>query len=469
MMSDTVNPTAGDIPEIDSTLLQRYDRPGPRYTSYPTAVEFSDDFGAADYTRHLDALEADSEVSLYAHLPFCEHRCTFCGCHVVITRKRDVAAKYLEYLYREIELVADRLPSGLKVVQYHWGGGTPTYYAPDQMLSLHEHVSARFDFQPGAEIAVEVDPRVTTKEHVDALVEMGFNRLSMGVQDFNADVQEAIDRNQGEEETRELFAYCQARGLNSINIDLIYGLPRQTETGFASNLESVLDLRPARVALYSYAHVPWIRGHQKRIDTDLLPSRDEKFALFAMAMRAFRDSGYHQIGMDHFALPDDELSLALERRTLHRNFMGYTVKRAPVMIGLGVSAIGDVGGAYIQGKKKLSTYYDSLDAGVLPVEKGYALSRDDQIRRHVIIQLMCNLYLDTREVEQLFGIDFADYFAVEIPELAAGPEQDGFVVTSPEAIEVTPIGQLFIRNVCMIFDRHLREKPREGPTFSRTV
>lgn len=462
-------PAADGFPLIDSELLQRYDRPGPRYTSYPTAVEFSEDFGAGDYAAALDRLDPGSEISLYAHLPFCEHLCTFCGCHVVITRKRDVAAEYLDYLDREIDLVRRRLPPDLQVVQYHWGGGTPTYYTPDQLRQLHQSVSSRFDIQPNAEVAVEVDPRVTTREHVDALMEMGFNRLSMGVQDFTPDVQEAIGRDQTEAETRELFDYCRHKGFESINIDLIYGLPRQTEKSFVRNLETLLDLRPDRVAVYSYAHVPWIKGHQKRMDTDLLPTRDEKFALFAAAKRAFGDSGYRQIGMDHFALPDDELSVALGERRLHRNFMGYTVQRAPVTIGLGVSAIGEVGGAYVQNKKKLSTYYNSLEADELPVGKGYGLSQDDRLRRHVILELMCNLYLDIEETERLFDIDFADYFSVELSELADGPEKDGFLRLLPGSIEVTPKGQLFIRNVCMAFDRYLREKPRPGPTFSRTV
>lgn len=463
-------PANGDLPFVDSQLLLRYDRPAPRYTSYPTAVEFGDDYGADDYAAGLDRMDAGSEVSLYAHLPFCEHRCTFCGCHVVITQKRDVAATYLDYLEREIDLVRRRLPTDLKVVQYHWGGGTPTYYTPDQMRELHESLSSRFDLQPNAEVAVEVDPRVTTTEHVDALVELGFNRLSMGVQDFTPDVQEEIGRSQTEAETRELFDYCRGKKeLESINIDLIYGLPRQTEESFAVNLESVLDIRPDRVALYSYAHVPWVRGHQMRMNTDLLPTRDEKFSLFAAAIRAFRDSGYRQIGMDHFALPDDELSLALGQRRLHRNFMGYTVQRAPVMIGLGISAIGDVDHAYVQNKKKLSTYYSTVEAGELPVERGYSLSDDDCLRRHVIIELMCNLYVDMPEAEGFFGISFADYFSVELAELAEGPEKDGFVILGSDTIEVTPLGQLFLRNVCMIFDRYLREKPRTGPTFSRTV
>ena len=463
-MSDSSSPLA-----VDAALLQRYDRPGPRYTSYPTAVEFSEAFTGCDYGSHLGQLPDGDPLSLYIHLPFCEHRCTFCGCHVVITPHREVAGKYLDYLERELELLSQQLPGRRQLDQYHWGGGTPTYYSPEEMVRLQATVRGHFDILPTAEVAVEVDPRVTTREHVDTLVELGFNRISMGVQDFTPAVQEAIGRNQGEAETVELYRYCRDRGFSSINLDLIYGLPGQTEETFQSNLDAVLELRPDRVAVYSYAHVPWVRGHQKRIDTDLMPSRDDKFALFALAISTFRDGGYDQIGMDHFALPDDELATALKGRRLHRNFMGYTVQRSPHMLGVGISAIGDVAGAYVQNAKKLSTYYQQVEAGRLPVERGYALTEDDLVRRHVITELMCNLYLDVADVERRFGIDFAEYFPTELGELYGGAVADGFVNASAEAIEVTPLGQLFIRNVCMLFDRHLREKPPERPTFSRTV
>ena len=455
--------------QVDPQLLQRYDRPGPRYTSYPTAVEFHEGFGAADYADCLGQLPLDQGLSLYLHLPFCEHRCSFCGCHVVITHKREVAGRYLEYLEREMDLVCGHLASRPPVIQYHWGGGTPTYYNPDQIRHLHALVRDRFDIEPGAEVAIEVDPRVTTHEHIDALLEVGFNRLSMGVQDFTPEVQVAIDRNQDEASTRELYTYCRQRGFPSINFDLIYGLPHQTPEGFARNLASVLELRPDRVALYSYAHVPWIRGHQKYIEVAALPPREMKFALFLQAMRAFVEAGYQQIGMDHFALPADELSQALSQRRLGRNFMGYTVHRSPNMMGLGISAIGQLSGAYVQNEKKLSTYYRAIDEGRLPVERGYALSHDDQVRQYVIAELMCNLYLDFAEVEARFGIQFGEYFARELGELATGPAADGFVHLEPGHIEVTSLGQLFVRNTCMLFDRHLREKPPAKPQFSRTV
>ena len=457
-----------DLP-IDAALLQRYDRPGPRYTSYPTAVEFNEGFTAEDYDSRLARLGSAQCISLYIHLPFCEHRCAFCGCNVVVTRKREVAERYLRYLEREMALVRERLKGKPSVIQYHWGGGTPTYFTPEQLRGLHESVQRYFTILPDAERAVEIDPRTTSTEHIDLLADLGFNRLSLGIQDFTPAVQEAIQRNQDEASTRALYEYCRQKGFASINFDLIYGLPEQTPDSFERNLATVLLMRPDRVALYSYAHVPWVKGHQKKIDEASLPSAEAKFELFARAVRAFRASGYMQIGMDHFALPDDELSLALQHRRLHRNFMGYTSHRTPNMIGLGISAIGEVYGAYIQNAKKLSTYYRALDAGVLPVEKGYALSRDDRIRRHVITALMCNGYLRPGEVDRTFNIRFGEYFARELAELEQGAVLDDLLDIEPDALVASPVGQIYIRNICMVFDRYLREKKQEGPVFSRTV
>ena len=465
-MTETILP--GGI-HIDAALLERYDRPGPRYTSYPTAVEFHEGFGPDEYGARLQALPADEEVSLYIHLPFCDHRCHFCGCHVVATQHLDVAEIYLTYLRREIEAVATVLGRRPKVSQYHWGGGTPTYYSPDQMRRLQAKVLEHFDLTEGAEVAIEVDPRVTSTAHIDALWDMGFNRLSMGVQDFDDDVQRAIGRGQSEEQTRTLYHYARDKGFTSINMDLIYGLPEQTLESFEATMASVLELLPDRLAVYSYAHVPWVRGNQKRIDETTLPDRDAKFALLAEAISTFRGGGYDQIGMDHFALPEDELAQALGRRRLHRNFMGYTVSRAPDMIGLGISAIGDVAGAYAQNQKKLSTYYADIDAGRLPVERGYGLSEDDRIRRHIITELMCNLYVDTKAVGAQYGVDFAAVFADELQALVDGPVVDGLARVDDNTIEVTELGQLFVRNVCMPFDTYLKSKQDAGPTFSRTV
>jgi oxygen-independent coproporphyrinogen-3 oxidase len=458
---------------VTPELLLKYDRPGPRYTSYPTAVEFHDSYDAEAYRSSLAeaAARADDPLSLYVHLPFCAERCTFCGCSVIITKKRPVVAEYLTYLHREIRLVAAALRGRRKLVQYHWGGGTPTYHTPAEMRALQAVVRECFDIQPDAEVAVEVDPKVTTPEQIDTLLELGFNRLSMGVQDFTPEVQAAVERNQTEAETRSLYEHARRAGFSSINFDLIYGLPRQTLPTFRTNLDAVLALRPDRVAVYSFAYIPWVKGNQKTIDTAELPSPELKVELFCLAREAFLAAGYRPVGMDHFALPEDELSLAIEKRTLHRNFMGYTVKHAPDMIGVGTSAIGDVAGAYAQNVKKLSEYYPAIEAGRFPIERGYRLSDEDQIRRYAITQLMCNFYLERRATAERFGIDFDSHFAFELEVLEApeGPIDSGFVALTPEAIVVLPLGRLFVRNIAMIFDVYLRQKKGDKPVFSRTV
>lgn len=466
---------SAETPHVPVTpeLLLRYDRPGPRYTSYPTAVEFHESYGEPQYLESLEeaARRKDEPLSLYLHLPFCEERCTFCGCNVIITRKRDVAHHYLDYLHREIREVARRLAGRRKVVQYHWGGGTPTYHTPEEMRALQAVVNECFDIQPDAEMAIEVDPKVTTPEQIDTLKALGFNRLSMGVQDFTPAVQEIVNRHQTEAETRELYAHCRAVGFTSINFDLIYGLPLQTLPTFARNIESVVEMRPDRLAVYSFAHVPWIKGNQRTIDPVDLPSPELKMELFCLAREALLAAGYRAVGMDHFALPEDELSQAIEKRTLHRNFMGYTVKTAPDMIGLGVSSIGDVSGAYAQNTKKLTTYYSVLEEGRLPVERGYRLTVDDQIRRYVITQIMCNFHLEKRAVEERFAISFDTYFAPELKETTGpeGPVTHGFLTVSREALQVEPLGRLFVRNIAMIFDRYLKAKTGDKPIFSRTV
>jgi oxygen-independent coproporphyrinogen-3 oxidase len=463
--------TDRDRRAVTLDLLQKYDRPGPRYTSYPTAVEFHGGFDHAAYRDRLRAAAArpGDPLSLYLHLPFCEERCAFCGCTVIITRKREVAGRYLDYLHRELGMLAEALAGRRRVVQYHWGGGTPTYLSPAQMEALHAAVSRHFDIAPDGEVAIEVDPRVTTTAHLDTLRALGFNRLSLGVQDFTPEVQEAVDRVQSEASTREVIDYARRAGLHAINIDLIYGLPRQTVESFARSVDAVIGMRPDRVAVYSFAHVPWIRGNQKRIRPEDLPPAQQKLQLFIEARERFLGAGYRQIGMDHFALPGDELARAAEAGSLHRNFMGYTTRPAPDMIGAGVSAIGDVAGAYAQNVKKLSAYYEAIDAGRFPVERGYALDGDDVIRRYVITQLMCNFRLDARRVEDRFGIAFDEYFRTERAELEAGPVAHGFLRIEDGVLDITPVGRLFVRNICMTFDRYLRAKTTEKPVFSRTV
>jgi oxygen-independent coproporphyrinogen-3 oxidase len=452
-------------------LLRQYDRPGPRYTSYPTAVEFSERFDEAAYRGRLQAAAADATapISLYVHLPFCEERCTYCGCMTIITRKRGVAARYLEYLEREIGLLAAAV-GRRRIVQHHWGGGTPTYLNLDQIEHLHATVAHHFDLDRDAETAIEVDPRVTSREQLALLRRLGFNRLSMGVQDFTPEVQTAIGRHQPEAVTRDLYDYARAIGFAGINMDLIYGLPLQSVDTFTRTLESVAAMRPDRVAVYSYAHVPWLRPHQSRIDASTLPDRDLKFELIGAAIDTFKNAGYVAIGMDHFALPDDELAIAARQRRLHRNFMGYTTRRAGDSFGVGVSAIGDVRGALAQNVKKLPSYYAALDAETFPIERGYLLTRDDEIRRFVISELMCNFFVDRGAVEARFGIDFDSYFDHELEALAApgGLLDDGFVRVDGESLEVPEAGRLFVRNVCMQFDKYLPAHTSR-PVFSRTI
>ena len=454
-----------------AALIERYDRPGPRYTSYPTAVEFHAGFTERDYRDRLAAAAAaDAPLSLYLHVPFCESRCAYCGCAVIATAKREVAATYLEYLQRELAMLAGALGSRRRVVQCHWGGGTPTYLSPAQIAQLDAAVARHFDVAPDAEKAIEIDPRVTTPRQLALLRRLGFNRLSFGVQDFDEHVQHAIGRHQTEAQTRSLYWAARDAGFESINFDLVYGLPSQTAASFARTLAGVVDLLPHRIAVYSYAHVPWMRPHQKSIDAKALPDARAKRALVGAAFDAFTEAGYVPIGMDHFALPDDELAVAARERRLHRNFMGYTVRPAPDSVAAGVSAIGDVAGAFAQNHKTLARYYEAIDAGRFPIERGYALSEDDQVRRYVIAELMCNFHLDAGTLRTRFGVDLESRFAGELDRLTSpgGPVEDGLVRVERGGLTVTDLGRLFVRNVCMVFDTYLAA--HEGrPVFSRTV
>jgi oxygen-independent coproporphyrinogen-3 oxidase len=485
MMAEPTRPKAGENkgerkgailpPDTERVfgLLKRYDRPGPRYTSYPTAVEFDESYTDETYRSRLAQADsaADEALSFYVHVPFCDERCSYCGCNVVITKKHEIAVEYLDHLYKEIDLLAEQLPTRRTLSQYHWGGGTPTYLSPQQIEALHGRITRHFRIEPGAEVAIEVDPRVTTSEQIGLLKELGFNRISMGVQDFDPAVQKAVNRNQTERETRRLYDVCRELGFLSINLDLIYGLPLQTPDSFQKTIESVAEMRPDRIAIYSYAYVPWLKAHQKRIEVEDLPAPEVKLRLFCIARELLLAAGYVQIGMDHFALPDDELAGAMSRRRLHRNFMGYTVKMGSDMVGVGVSSIGDVRGSFAQNVKKLSTYYRALDQDLFPIERGYLLSSDDLIRREVITRLMCNFYLDRGEIERLFHIDFADYFATELAELSEqdGPVTHGFLKIEPDHLEVVGDGRLFIRNIGMVFDAYLRQKKPGERMFSRTV
>jgi oxygen-independent coproporphyrinogen-3 oxidase len=452
-------------------MIRQYDRPGPRYTSYPTAVEFNGGFDEAAYRGRLQAASRlDEPLSLYVHLPFCAERCTYCGCTMIAARAPAVVARYLDSVEREVAMLAEHLGSRRRVVQHHWGGGTPTYLSVSQIARLHEAIARRFAVERTAEVGIEIDPRVTTPEQLLLVRSLGFNRLSMGVQDFAPEVQEAIGRRQSEHATRDLYEYARRIGFDSINLDLIYGLPCQTPARFAETLSTVVAMGPDRIAVYSYAHVPWLRPHQKLIDAADLPDATVKFELIAAAVDTFIAAGYIAIGMDHFARPGDELAVAAREQRLHRNFMGYTTRPASDLLGVGMSAIGDVQGAFAQNVKTLTGYYAALDAGRFPIERGFTLDADDLVRRHVITQLMCNFRVDRGAVARSFGVDFDAYFAREIEVLQApgGLVDDGLAVVTRDGLEVPPRGRLFVRTICMIFDRYLASHSGT-PGFSRTI
>jgi len=468
-MTDNGLPAGGGARRIDPEILARYNRPGPRYTSYPTAPQFAESFGSEAYAERLSKANrcADEPLSLYVHIPFCEHRCLYCGCHVVITRREDIVRNYLDHLAQEVRMVAAALPDRRSVLQLHWGGGTPTHLSPDEMRELFGVLTDSFRLLPGAEVAVEIDPRVTSREHVDVLREVGFNRLSMGVQDFTPEVQAAVERNQSLKQTQELIQYCRAQGFTEFNIDLIYGLPFQTVERFEQSAREVLALEPGRVAVYSYAHVPWIRPQQKKMDESRLPDAKTKFALFASAISAFTEAGYVQIGMDHFARPDDELARARIEGSLTRNFMGYTVKAAPDMLAFGISGIGEVRGAFAQNAKKLTSYYRALDEGRFPVERGYVLDDDDRVRQFVIRSIMCNFGLDFDLLKERFGVEYEDYFKAEDDALRETIEAT-FYLREPRRLSITAQGQLFVRNICMLFDRYFEAGSQAG-VYSKTI
>ena len=461
-------------PTIDVELLLRHDRPGPRYTSYPTADRFHDGVGPDEAEAALaEAATASGPVALYLHLPFCEHRCLYCACQVVITRRDDVADPYLERLKREIDLVAARLgpdrDARRPVAQLHLGGGTPTWYPPARLNDLLEHLHARFRLAPDAEAALEVDPRVTTEAHLEVCARHGFRRLSIGVQDFDPKVQRAVQREQTPAEVEALMRAARRHGYDSINLDLIHGLPYQTPGSFAVTLQEVIRLRPDRLAVYSFAHVPWVAPHQKALDADALPDARTKARLLADAREALLASGYDDVGMDHFALPGDGLAVAQREGRLHRNFMGYTERPASDLIGLGLSAIGFVQGRYLQNAKKLSAWNRAIDVGGLATVRGVRREHDDELRATVIHDWMCRLRVDKGEIERRFDVDFDRAFATELRELEP-LAADGLVRIAADGLHAGPIARPFARNVAMVFDRHQRER-REGtgPRYSRTV
>jgi oxygen-independent coproporphyrinogen III oxidase len=454
--------------DLPDELLRKYNRPGPRYTSYPPAPAWTGEFSRADLESvYAQADAAASEVSLYIHIPFCESLCLFCACNVVIQKDHHPATDYLDGLRREIAAVSRMVSRNRRVVQLHWGGGTPTYLEPHQMEDLFTDLTGSFRFAPDAEIGVEIDPRVTTHKHLETLRRLGFNRLSMGIQDFHPQVQETIHRVQPYEMTREAIETARALGFTSLNVDLIYGLPHQTAERFRETAEQVIQLGPDRIALFSYAHVPWLKKQQGSFAA-VLPPDHEKFRIFRAALSRFLSAGYVYIGMDHFARPEDELAEAQRNRTLHRNFQGYSTRAGADLYGLGVSAISRIGRSYSQNFRDLARYRESVESDGLAAMRGYRLTDDDQVRGAVIGRLLCHALVKKEEIHREFGVDFDRYFADELAQLEE-LEQDALVRVGPDQIAITNRGRIFMRNVAMAFDRYLRQLEGDRPRFSRTL
>ncbi len=454
-------------------LLDRYATSAPRYTSYPTALDWSKDFDPARAPQFLrKAGERDGPISVYVHLPFCVERCLFCGCNVVITRSEERVERYLERLLAEFAQAAELGLARREVHQFHWGGGTPTHLSPEQLRRVHEGFAAHFRFAPGAEQSIEVDPRVTTREQIEVLAALGFRRISLGIQDYDPDVQDAIKRHQPEDETLALVEHARAVGFESVNVDLMYGLPKQTVATFERTVARVIEgVRPDRVALFHYAHVPWIKKHQEALDTDAMPDAPERLRIFVRARDLFEEAGYAQIGLDHFALEEDELAVAFRRGALHRNFMGYTTRRADELAGFGSSAIGELSGAFLQNSPDRADYERRIDEDGLAIFRGHELSADDLLRRDVILAIMCNGVVDKAEIERRHGVRFDEAFATELAELEP-LAADGLVELEPDAIRVTRLGRLFLRNAALPFDRYFRERLASGQgtdrAFSKT-
>jgi oxygen-independent coproporphyrinogen-3 oxidase len=455
---------------IDPVLIRKYDVSGPRYTSYPTADRFVEAFGETSLRQWLDRRHIggfSQPLSVYVHLPFCDTICYYCGCNKVVTRDHGRSAKYIKYLGRELTLIGGLLGSERRIRQLHWGGGTPTFLSQPEMELLCEHLDAQFERASDFECSIEVDPRKVEPGRMAFLARRGFNRLSVGVQDFEPAVQRAVNRVQSEVETRHVIDEARASGFRSVNLDLIYGLPKQTLDTFNATLDKVLELSPDRIALYNYAHLPQLFKPQRRIAQADLPAAETKLQILTLAIGRLTRAGYLYIGMDHFAKPDDELAVAQRQGRLQRNFQGYSTCPESDMLGFGISAIGRVGPTYYQNAKTLDEYYAALDAGRAPVLRGLELTQDDLVRRAAIQQLICNFRLSIEAIERSYLVDFRSYFARELRELEplAG---DGLVELQPDWIVVTPRGRLLVRNVCMVFDRYLRVH-RERAAYSKVI
>lgn len=464
----TLEQMRGEL-RVGEEFLAKYNRPGPRYTSYPTAPVWNDSFGPADLEKVFgEAENAKTPVSLYMHIPFCESLCLFCACNVVIQKNKSVAPPYLDVLKRETERVSRSISKDRPVVQFHWGGGTPTYLSPEQIEDLFEFARERFHFALDSEIGIEVDPRVTSRAHLETLRKLGFNRLSMGIQDFHPDVQKAVHRLQPFEMTRDLLFSARRMGFESINVDLIYGLPYQTPESFAHTVDQIIGLSPDRIALFSYAHVPWLKKQQGSFIAHL-PEGMVKFEIFRTGLLKFVEAGYLYIGMDHFAKPGDELAVSQQKRTLHRNFQGYTTKAGADLYGMGITAISGIQSAYAQNHRDIPSWQKAVDERGLATMRGYNLSHEDRLRRAVISRLLCHTVLVKEEISHEFGIDFDEHFAEELRRFEPFRE-DGLVLLERNEIRATWLGRIFIRNLAMVFDPYLEKQQLAAkPLFSKTL
>ncbi|WP_396440965.1 oxygen-independent coproporphyrinogen III oxidase [Limnohabitans sp.] len=457
---------------ITPELLARFDVPGPRYTSYPTADRFVEAFGEADYVQALQQRQSGTlgkqpPLSLYVHIPFCESLCYYCACNKIITKHKERAAEYLRYLRKEVELHTRHLGRGQAVSQLHLGGGTPTFMSDEELRQLMDLLREHFKFVPGGEYSVEVDPRTVDAQRLAVLAELGFNRLSFGVQDFDPAVQKAVHRIQPAEQVFALVEASRRLGFESVNVDLIYGLPLQTPESFDRTLAQVNRLRPDRIALYAYAHLPERFKPQRRIHAEDLPAGAAKVAMLSRSLDALTEAGYVYIGMDHFALPIDALAVAKRQGRLHRNFQGYSTQADSDLIALGVSSIGRIGSTYSQNAKTMEEYVDLLDQGHLPVVRGLALTRDDLIRRSVIMAIMCQGQLQYESIDLAWLVDFKTLFAPELTQLEAMQAQ-GLVQLSETGIQVTAMGWFFVRGVAMVFDRYV-QADRNRSRFSKII
>ncbi|WP_124949071.1 oxygen-independent coproporphyrinogen III oxidase [Sulfuriferula thiophila] len=455
--------------ELTASLLEKYSKPGPRYTSYPTAPYFDEKFGASAWLDELQQTQASGrDLSLYVHIPFCDSLCYYCGCNMVATQNYSKATQYLGFLFQEIERMAALTLPGRTVRQIHWGGGTPTYLHPDDIRRLFAHLRASFNIAADAEIGCEVDPRELSREHVQALADSGFNRLSLGVQDLDLTVQQAVNRVQSASLIHEVYGWMRDAGIPSINMDLMVGLPHQTVASFSQTLEQIIAMAPDRLAVFSYAHVPWMKKHQKLIQETDLPDLPTRIALQQLLLEKLTHAGYVYIGMDHFAKPDDELVKAQRNKTLYRNFQGYTTHKDCDIYAFGVSAISQTDEVYVQNAKNLAEYQQRIAAGGLATERGLRISREDRLRRDAIVRIMSDLELNKMEFSRHWQIEFDSHFADALSELA-DMQADGLIELHAEVIRVTETGRLFLRNIAMCFDAYLKQPAVNEPRYSRTL